>query len=69
MFAFFGIGPMELLIVAVILAILCVPLLLVVGLVAKFRLPKLGHTMLNCPHCGKDTKLVDGKCQQCGHNL
>jgi len=58
-----GIGLLELIFVVVVIGGF-------VALIARgFRLPRLGHATLPCPHCGKETKLLDGKCQHCGRDL
>ena len=38
-------------------------------IIRGFSLPRLGHATLACPHCGKDTKLFDGRCQHCRRDL
>lgn len=62
----FGIGICELGILVIFLGIV----IAVIGLATKgFKLPKLGHAKLNCPHCGAETPANQDTCQACGKEL
>lgn len=46
--------------------------LLVLGAIAaigRLKLPTLGHTTLNCPHCRGETPAERPNCQHCGERL
>lgn len=61
-----GIGLMELILVAILFA---------GGIFGIFALSRglrgfrLGHATLDCPHCGKETPVSDGKCRACGQSF
>ena len=58
----FGVSPLELIIVIFVLGVIVA----VIGVGRGFTLPRFGHAMLDCPHCGAETPVHLGKCGQCG---
>jgi hypothetical protein len=39
------------------------------AMVGLFKSVQGGHATLMCPHCGKETPAVAGRCQSCGQDL
>ena len=39
------------------------------AMVGLFKSVQGGHATLTCPHCGKETPAVAGRCQCCGQDL
>lgn len=71
MMGFFGVHPIELLIVGLlfcagILFVVSKGLLVVVGL---FKSVGSGQVTLACPHCGQQTPHTSGRCEACGREL
>ena len=62
--------PMLGLVEIIILVLVLGAVVVMIGSGAKrFRLPKFGHVMLECPHCQAETPADRPVCAQCGKEL
>jgi len=63
----FGIGVFEMLIAVPILLLFVAGIVVLILLGLKgLRGVRMGHAMLNCPHCHAETPAGDGQCRHCG---
>ena len=69
----FGIGPMELLVVLIVLIVIGGLWIIVFrglrAIIGMFKSVQGGHATLKCPHCGKETAAATGRCAACGKEL
>lgn len=70
MFALFmGIGPMELIVIGLILLVLVSPLVVGIGLAIYFLSRRPNANLRPCPDCGRGLSPLAKTCPHCGRPL